>query len=433
MRLPFFLGLLSLVSSGLAAQLGPLDRGRAHDMVAVVEGDLRRHYFDTTFGGLDLDREFEIADSLIDQAQTISRLFGIIAGTVLKFQDSHTLFLPPSTTVRVRYGWDLQMVGDSCLVVGIAPGSDAAAQGLRVGDRVLTIQGVAPTRPLLAVLDYLLYAINPTDRVRFTVESPAGETRELTLASRVIEEQRIVDLFSSTDLWAIVRGIDDADELRRNRFVEVDSATLIWRFHGFDSRDAVDEGISRARRFSNLILDLRANRGGSEAVMLHLLSRLLERETVIATLLRRGQAEVKSVRPDDKRFTGRLTILIDSRSASATEIVARVVQLEERGIVIGDRSAGRVRRSRIHGHRSGTEFVVPYGISITNAEVILRDGARLEGVGVRPDHQVLPTGENLASGRDPVMGDALRRLGYPIPVQGVAIAFPPHRLEVDSW
>jgi carboxyl-terminal processing protease len=433
MRLPFFLGLLSLVPSGLTAQLGPLDRGRAHDMVAVVKSDLRRHYFDSTFGGLDLDREFAIADSLIDEAQTISRLFGIIAGTVLKFQDSHTLFLPPSQTVRVRYGWDLQMVGDSCMVVGIAPGSDAAAPGLKVGDRVLTIQGVVPTRPLLAVLDYLLYAINPTDRIRFSIESPSGETRELTIASRVIQEQRIIDLFSSTDLWAPIRGIDDADEWRRNRFVEIDSSTLVWRFHGFNSRDGVDEGISRARRSSNLILDLRANRGGSVEVMLRLLSRMLERETVVATFLHRGRTEVKSVRPDDKRFTGRLTVLVDSRSASAAEILARVVQLEGRGIVVGDRSAGAVMRSRIHSHRSGTEFVVPYGISITDAEVILRDSTRLEGVGVTPDVRVVPTGESLASGRDPVMGEALRRLGYPTPPQGVAVAFPPHRLEIDSW
>ena len=90
-------------------------------------------------------------------------------------------------------------------------------------------------------------------------------------------------------------------------------------------------------------------------------------------------------------------------------------------------------RSRIHSHRSGTEFVVPYGLSITDAEVILRDSTRLEGVGVTPDVRVVPTGENLASGRDPVMGEALRRLGYPIPPQGVAVAFPPHRLEIDSW
>jgi C-terminal processing protease CtpA/Prc len=432
LRLAFLVGFLSFAPSGLASQLGPLDRSRAHDMLAVVKQDLQRHYFDSTFRGLDLDRHFQVADSLLDEAQSINRLFAIIARTVLKFEDSHTLFLPPSQTVRVRYGWELQMLGDSCYVTGIAPGSDAAAQGLKVGDRVLTIQGMAPDRSLLSLLDYLLYAISPVDIIQFKVESPAGEVRELAAASRVVHEQRIIDLFSSTDLWAIVRGLDDTRELHRNRFVELDS-TLVWRLRGFDSEDIIDEGISRSRRFTNLVLDLRGNRGGYEREMLRLLGHMLERETVIDTLREREKVEVKSVRPEDKRFAGRLTVLVDSRSASAAEIVARVIQLEERGTVIGDRSAGAVMRSRIYGHRTGTQLIVPYAVSITNADVIFRDGGRLEGIGVTPDVRIVPTGRDIASGADPVLGEALRRLGYPIPPEGVAIAFPPHSLEIDSW
>jgi hypothetical protein len=65
--------------------------------------------------------------------------------------------------------------------------------------------------------------------------------------------------------------------------------------------------------------------------------------------------------------------------------------------------------------------------------VILRDGAPLEGIGVMPDVRILPTGKSLASGQDPVMGEALRRLGYSIPPEGVAVSFPPHSIEIDSW
>lgn len=433
MRLLFFLSLLSLVPGGLVAQLGPLDRGRARDMLAVVKEDLRRHYYDSTFRGLDLDRHFKTADSLLGQAQSLSRLFGVIARTVLQLEDSHTLFLPPSQTVRVRYGWELQMLGDSCFVTGIAPGSDAAAQGLLVGDRVMTIQGAIPDRNLLGILDYLLYAISPVDAIQFKVESPNGEVRELRVASRVIHQQRIVDLSSSLDLWAIIRGLDDTRELRRSRFIEPDSLTLVWRLPGFDSEDVIDEGVARSRRFTNLILDLRSNRGGYEPVMLRLLGRLLEREAVIVTLHEREKMEVKSVRPDTRRFAGRLIVLVDSRSASAAEIVARVVQLEGRGIVIGDRSAGKVMRSRIYSHRTGTEFVVPYGISITNADVVFRDGGRLEGTGIMPDVRIVPSGRQIASGSDPILGEALRRLGYPIPPQGVAAPFSPHSIEIEAW
>jgi carboxyl-terminal processing protease len=433
MRWTVVLLFLGVSADPLAAQLGALDRGRAQDMLAVVKADLQRHYYDSTYRGLDLDREFRTADSLLKEAPSINRAFAIIARTALRFQDSHTRFLPPSQTVRVRYGWDIQAIGDSSFVVGVAPGSDADALGVKVGDRVVTIQGVVPDRSLLGMLDYLLYSISPTDQVQLTLESPSGEIRSLTIASRVVQEQRIVDLFSSTDLWAIIRGIDDLRELRRNRFVEVDKQTLVWRLPSFDSEDRIDEGISRSSAYNNLILDLRGNRGGAERVMLRLLERLLEHETVIDTLRMRDKIEVKSVRPHQQRFKGALTLLIDSRSASASEIVAGVVQLEKRGIIIGDRSAGAVMRSRIHSHRSGTQTVALYATSVTDADVILRDGTRLEGVGVLPDVRLLPTGSSLAAKRDPAMDEALRRLGYSIPAEGVAISFPPQSVEVESW
>jgi C-terminal processing protease CtpA/Prc len=415
------------------AQLGPLDRGRARDMLAVLHNDVRKYYYDPGFRGINLDQEFQHADSMLDRAQSIPQLFGVIAKVLLQFQDSHTIFLPPSQTIRVRYGWELRMLGDSCFVTGITPASDAAVQSLRIGDRVITIQGVPPTRQLLNVLDYLLYSLSPVDVIQFRVESPDGQIRDLEVASKVLPDQQLIDLTVSTDVWAIIRGIDDDVEMRRNRFVEVDSATLVWHLPGFDSNDGIDEGIGRARHHANLVLDLRGNRGGGSRVLLRLLGRLLERETVVDTLRLRDKVEVEIVRPDERRFAGKLIVLVDSRSASAAEMLARVVQLEARGTVIGDRSAGAVMMSRLHVHRIGTQIIVPYAASITEGDVIMRDGSRLEGIGVSPDVLVVASGQDLSVGRDPVFGEALRRLGYPVGPGGVTSPFPALALEMENW
>lgn len=419
--------------SRVEAQLGPLDRARARDMLRMVRDDLRRHYYDPNYHGIDLEGRFRTADSLLDQAQTIDQLIGAIARMVLELQDSHTVFIPPSQTIKVRYGWDIQMMGDSCYVVGVAPGSDAQQKGLQVGDRVVAIQGVAPTRSLIGLLDYFMYSLNPVNAATLSVVSPAGGAQEIQAASRVIERRRVLDLINGDDIWALIRDADNLDEIERNRFVEVDSLTLVWKLVDFGSQARVDEGINKARRFQNLILDLRSNRGGAERVMLRFLSRVLDRETVVDTLHRRDKVEVLRITPDEKRYSGKLIVLIDSRSASASEIVARVVQLESRGVVIGDRSAGAVMRSIYHGHQIGAELAVPYGMNISDAAVVQRDGGQLENVGVIPDIVAIPGGSDLAVERDIAMSEALRQFGYPVPAGGVTVMFPTLALEMENW
>ena len=124
------------------------------------------------------------------------------------------------------------------------------------------------------------------------------------------------------------------------------------------------------------------------------------------------------------RFEGNLVVLIDSKSASCSEVFARLVQLEKRGVVIGDRSAGAVMQSRYYGKEMGHDTLVLYGASITDADVIMADGKSLEHVGVTPDELIVPTAEDLAAGRDPVMARAAELLGFKLDPARAGKMFP---------
>jgi C-terminal processing protease CtpA/Prc len=123
-------------------------------------------------------------------------------------------------------------------------------------------------------------------------------------------------------------------------------------------------------------------------------------------------------------FDGKLIVLIDSDSASAAELFARVMQLQKRATVIGDRSSGSVMESRQYRRQLGTDTVVFYGTSITEADIIMTDGQSLEHVGVTPDELVMPSQEDLAKGRDPVLSRAASLLGVNLDPEKAGKLFP---------
>ena len=113
----------------------------------------------------------------------------------------------------------------------------------------------------------------------------------------------------------------------------------------------------------------------------------------------------------DGGFKGNVIVLVDSDLGSASELFARVVQLEKRGTVIGDRTSGKVMRSRLYPHQIGLETVVFYGVSVTDADLLMGDGKSLENAGVAPDELITPTADDLRSQKDPVLSRAVALAG----------------------
>src|SRR5947207_10876922 len=135
-----------------------------------------------------------------------------------------------------------------------------------------------------------------------------------------------------------------------------------------------------------MILDLRGNGGGAVVALRELVSRCFDRQVLVATLQQRAKIEREVAKPARAGFAGRLIVLVDSRSASAAEMFARIVQIEKRGSVLGDRTSGQVMTSRIFPHQFGVGAALAfYAASVTIGDVRMSDGGSLEKVGVEPD------------------------------------------------
>jgi C-terminal processing protease CtpA/Prc len=408
-----FIVLLGSTHATFAQSLSSQDRERGVVMLKAVRDDIKKNYFDPAFRGIDVDARTTLAEERIKQAKTNAEVFGIIAQFLLEFKDSHTVFLPPQRNSRVEYGWQMQTFGDDCYVIAVKPKSDADAQGLKPGDKVLKVDGIAPNRDNLWFYYYLYTALAPRPVVRVEVQSPGEQPRQLELKAKVQTGRLVRDLTDTIDLNAYFRELEDEAHMTEHRAVEVSKDVGIWRMPSFDlTSDGVDERIDKVKKYQTLIIDLRRNGGGAEETLQRLIGNLFDRDITIGDMKRRKETKPMVAKTrGDSGFKGRLFVLVDSNSGSAAEILARVVQLEKRGTVLGDRTSGMVMRSRLYPHQIGLETIVFYGVSVTDADLIMSDGKSLEGVGVSPDEILLPTADDIRSQKDSVLSRAVAMAG----------------------
>lgn len=405
--------ILGCVDQAFSQSLSSQDRDRAVIMLKAARDDIRKNYYDPNFRGIDLDAKTKAAEEKIKQAKSNGEVFGIIAQLLLDFNDSHTIFLPPQRLSRVEYGWQMQAFGDDCYVIAVKPKSDADAKGLKPGDKVLKIDGIAPNRNNLWIYYYLYTALAPRPGVMMEVQSPGEQPRQLELKAKVKTGKQVFDLTDTIDLNAYWR--EQADEARMNEHSahEVSNDVVVWRMPSFDlTSDGVDERVDKVKKYKTLILDLRRNGGGAEETLKRLIGNLFARDITIGELKRRKESKPLIAKTrGDSGFKGNLLVLVDSESGSAAEVLARVVQLEKRGTILGDRSSGKVMRSRLYPHQIGLETVVFYGVSVTDADLIMSDGKSLEVAGVSPDEVLLPTADDLRSQKDSVLSRAVATAG----------------------
>ena len=409
------------------AQSLDLDRERSRQMLRNIKGELKKNYFDPAFRGVDIEARFKAADDKLRVADSRGQMFGIIAQALIDLNDSHTFFLPPQRASRTDYGWQVQMIGDEAYVTAVKPGSDAEKKGLKPGDRVLGVDNYVLTRENLWIFQYLYYQLRPRGGINVSALAPgAPQPRELGIEAKVTQSKMVMDL-TGNDIWTLVRESENEDRLGRHRYYEMGDELLVWKMPAFDlEKGKVWDMMSKARKHKALVLDLRGNGGGYEETMLQLIGSVSPKDVNIGELKRRKETKplVAKTRGGDKVFGGQLIVLIDSGSGSAAELFARVVQLEKLGTVIGDRSSGKVMRSRTYPFQMGADTVIFYAASITDADIIMSDGKSLEGGGVTPDKLMLPTGADLAAGRDPVLAYAASLAGVKLDPEQAGAMFP---------
>jgi carboxyl-terminal processing protease len=402
-----------------------LTNAEAQKMLDQIQVDIKENYYDSAMHGVDIDKRFAEARQKIAAAQSQDQALLDIAAATQALKDSHTHFRPPFRPYGVDYGWLMQPVGDSsCYVTAVRPDSDAATKGMRAGDQVVSINGISVVREDINYIEYS-YRVFPQSGFHLVLRSQDGADRPMVAMARVIPGQNMIrraDFFN----WAEHHRNEGHDD--RSKYHEVNPKVVFWKLPDFLVYPGdVDGFLNKVRSYDTVVLDLRGNPGGIVDSLENFLGGFFDHDVKIDD--RKGRKELKpeiAKTRGHKAFGGNLIVLVDSKSMSAAEIFARVVQLEKRGTVLGDRTAGAVMESKrfVHAVELDRSNVTQYGAMVTVADLIMADGKTLENVGVMPDERILPTPADMAAGRDPVLARAAALAGVKMTPEDAGKIFP---------
>ena len=274
----------------------------------------------------------EIAINYVDDIDPDAFVHAGIDG-MLKTLDPYTVYLGEKESDEIdlvttgKYagvGITIGVRDGIITVINPIEGFSAAKQGVQSGDRILEIDGKSVTSMSLEEVRVMVRGASGTT-VRMGIERE-GEPKPLEFV--LIREEIPVRNVSYAGFVA-----DGIGYIRLERFS---------RTAGDDLRNAIKE-LNAKGTIKSLILDLRENPGGLLDIAVDVASKFVpESSLVVSTRGRRSDTERKYYSTEKPMLADApLAVLVDRRSASASEIVAGAIQDLDRGIIVGTRTFGK--------------------------------------------------------------------------------------------
>ena len=252
---------------------------------------------------------------------------------ILKELDPHSAYISKEDVEKANeplvgsfegIGVTFQIFQDTILVISPVPGGPSDRVGIMAGDKIVTIDGEDAFGEKVNN-DYVAKHLRGEKGTKVTLGIKRGKSDEL------IDYEVIRDKIPLNSIEAAFMLDKNVGYIKLDRFAQT-------------SNTEFEESLAKlkAQKMKSLILDLRGNTGGYLNIAAELSNQFLKKDmTIVYT---EGDKSPKQIFNTDKngKFTdGKLIILIDEGSASASEIVSGAVQDWDRGILIGRRSFGK--------------------------------------------------------------------------------------------
>lgn len=298
---------------------------------AVLAQDKKTNYMDSPMRKLQL-AEYAIANLYVDKTDENKLVESAIVG-MLKELDPHSTYSNAEEVKRMNeplqgnfdgIGIQFNMTTDTLFVIQPVSGGPSEKVGIRAGDRITHVN------------DTLIAGVKmSTEDVMRRLKGPKGTKVKVKVLRKGVNEllsfeikRDKIPVYSLDASYMITPKIG---YIKINRF-------------GATTHEEFMEALARLKGqgLQDLILDLQGNGGGYLNAAIDIANEFLGAgELVVYTEGRRNPRNEFFAKGDGKHQYGKLVVLVDDYSASASEIVAGAVQDWDRGVVVGRRTFGK--------------------------------------------------------------------------------------------
>ena len=276
--------------------------------------------------------QFAIANLYVDETDADKLVESAIMG-MLEELDPHSTYSNAEEVKKMNeplqgnfdgIGIQFNIAEDTLFVIQPVSGGPSEKVGIRAGDRIIMVN------------DTLIAGVKmTTDDITRRLKGPKGTKVDVKVVRRGVDEplsftikRDKIPVYSLDASYMITPKIG---YIKINRF----GATTYEEF-----MDALAS--LKGQGLQDLILDLQGNGGGYLNAAIDIANEFLGAgELIVYTEGRRNPRHEFFAKGNGKHQSGRLVVLVNEYSASASEIVAGAVQDWDRGMVVGRRTFGK--------------------------------------------------------------------------------------------
>lgn len=317
-----------------------------------------------------------VRHSYVEEVSLQTLVDGAVAG-MLDGLDPHSSFMPPDIYKEMQIdtrgefggiGIEITFRDNDLLIVAPIEGTPAERAGLKAGDKIVRIENQWTDEiDILEAVDLM--------------RGPAGSEITITIDREELEKPKE---------FTMTREIIQIESVRVKYLGD---GIGYARIAQFQERTAEELGMALAELRSSekfelkgLVLDVRNNPGGLLDQAVKVSDLFLEQGLIVYTEGREEGSRLKfTAHQQGTEPEYPMVVLINSGSASASEIVAGALQDHHRAVVVGTKSFGKGSVQSIIPLNDGS------AVRLTTARYFTPSGTSIQARGIQPDIDVPPS------------------------------------------